>query len=232
MWGAMLAAGSEAVRRFGTGPKAEAAAIAASQAILKSFQNYAGKVNCREITDSNLLVFFGRIKYMLTGKAVNCARMAVKWSPLALEAIKSALENVSGDVPDSPLSCTRSLARKMGASDEEAIMAAGFTGGIGLSGGACGALAAAIWITTSKWYRQHPEVDDNFLCALKHEFFHEVDFYPAINSIKAKFQQAANGKYLCGEIAGRKFDGASDHAAFLSSGGCSALINALAADKL
>ena len=39
------------------------------------------------------------------------------------------------------------LAQKMGASEMHAVMAAGFAGGIGLSGGACGALVAAIWIT-------------------------------------------------------------------------------------
>ena len=35
----------------------------------------------------------------------------------------------------------------MGVSDLHVTMAAGFAGGIGLSGGGCGALGAAIWIT-------------------------------------------------------------------------------------
>jgi len=38
------------------------------------------------------------------------------------------------------------LAQKMGLSDMHTVMAAGLAGGIGLSGGACGALGAAIWI--------------------------------------------------------------------------------------
>jgi hypothetical protein len=38
------------------------------------------------------------------------------------------------------------IARKMGESDMHAVMASGFAGGIGLCGGACGALGAA-WIS-------------------------------------------------------------------------------------
>ena len=34
----------------------------------------------------------------------------------------------------------------MGVSEMHTVMAAGLAGGIGLSGGACGALGAAIWI--------------------------------------------------------------------------------------
>ncbi len=33
----------------------------------------------------------------------------------------------------------------MGATEEESIMVAGFAGGIGLSGHACGALGAVVW---------------------------------------------------------------------------------------
>jgi len=35
----------------------------------------------------------------------------------------------------------------MGASELHVVMASGFEGGIGLRGGACGALGAAIWLT-------------------------------------------------------------------------------------
>ena len=40
-----------------------------------------------------------------------------------------------------PISCASEVAAKMGASDEEMVMVAGFAGGLGLSGNACGALA-------------------------------------------------------------------------------------------
>ena len=59
-------------------------------------------------------------------------------------------------LPGRPLSCASEVAGKMGASDEEMTMVAGFAGGIGLSGNACGALGAAIWMKTLAWCREHP----------------------------------------------------------------------------
>lgn len=239
IWGATLAAGSEALRRFGAGPAGESAATHAAQAILKSFQNHTGQIDCREITRSNFLTFSGRIKYLLTGKAVGCARMAVKWAPQACGAINEALENFGDtllnsrrikigvpEIPGSPVSCSSALARKIGATDDEAVMVAGFAGGIGLSGDACGALGAAIWITTLRWYRAHPEVNENFARALKQEFSQNLDFYPAAKAIRDKFKKVTGGKYLCREIAGRNFNSIPDHADFLKSGGCSDLISA------
>ena len=58
-----------------------------------------------------------------------------------------SLAEKHGDAPPAPVSCAAVLAQKMGASDLHTVMAAGFAGGIGLSGGGCGALGAAIWIT-------------------------------------------------------------------------------------
>jgi len=226
IWGATLAAGSEALRRFGAGPAGEIAATHAAQAILKSFQNHTGQIDCREITHSNFLTFSGRIKYLLTGKAVDCARMAVKWAPQACGAINKSLDDFKSEQPGSPVSCSSALARKIGATDDEAVMVAGFAGGIGLSGDACGALGAAIWITTLRWYQAHPEVNENFARALKQEFSQNLDFYPAAKSIRDKFKRVTGGKYLCREIAGRNFNSIHDHADFLKSGGCSDLISA------
>ena len=44
------------------------------------------------------------------------------------------------------LSCASEVVKKMGGSNEEIVIAAGFAGGFGLSGNACGALGAAIWM--------------------------------------------------------------------------------------
>ncbi len=59
----------------------------------------------------------------------------------------SALSEENIKAPPHPVSCSAMLAQKMGVSEMHRVMAAGFAGGIGLSGGACGALGAAIWIT-------------------------------------------------------------------------------------
>jgi hypothetical protein len=106
------------------------------------------------------------------------------------------------------------LAQKMGASDLHAVMAAGLAGGIGLSGGACGALGAAIWLIemnrvtggTGKVEFNSPEATE------------------AID----RFVQRSDGEFECAIIAGRKFENIADHAAYLRAGGCSRIIEALA----
>ena len=63
IWGATLAAGAEAYRRFGPGPKAEAGAIVAAQRLVESFRARNNHINCLEITEldkssSNMQMIF------------------------------------------------------------------------------------------------------------------------------------------------------------------------------
>jgi hypothetical protein len=51
IWGATLAAGAQAHRLFGGGPRAEAAALAAAARVVESFRALTGHVNCFEITE-------------------------------------------------------------------------------------------------------------------------------------------------------------------------------------
>ena len=46
------------------------------------------------------------------------------------------------------MSCASEVVKKMGTSNEEIVMVAGFAGGLGLSGSACGVLSAVISIKT------------------------------------------------------------------------------------
>ncbi len=63
----------------------------------------------------------------------------------------------------------------MGADDEQMAMVAGFAGGLGLSGNACGALAASIWMKNiesckqkKKYTLQDPNAEETL------EKFYEV----------------------------------------------------------
>ena len=225
IWGAILASGAEVYNRFGSGPKSEAIAINVAIKVVESFNTRAGVINCRDITGVNLLSFRGRMKYLFTGKGLDCARLAVKWAPEAFETIRNSLSEKAVEVP-TPVSCASIAARKMGASDMEATMVAGFAGGIGLTGKACGALGAAIWLTTLRWYSAHPEVGDNFLRALKQETSQKIDFYPGARSVVKRFLKITSGKIQCVEIVGRSFKNINDHADFLKTGGCSDIIEA------
>ena len=166
LWGAALAAGARAYQLYGAGPRAEAAAVIASQRLVESFQASYKQINCADVTQLDwknpkgvqILGFF------LKGGPIRCFSMTAGYARAAFGEINAAFSDghpapafpeapASPEAP-APVSCAAVLARKMGASDMHAVMAAGFAGGIGLSGGACGALGAAIWILAMNSGRQ------------------------------------------------------------------------------
>ena len=103
----------------------------------------------------------------------------------------------------------------MGASDLHTVMAAGLAGGIGLSGGACGALGAAIWI-----------IEMNRV----NEGTGKVEYNsPEATEAIDRFVQSSDCEFECSKIVGRKFADVADHAGYLRDGGCSKIIEALAA---
>ena len=102
----------------------------------------------------------------------------------------------------------------MGASEQQITMAAGLAGGIGLSGGACGALGAAIWVTgmnSSRAQRGQLDYKD-----------------PAGLALMEKFIKATDCEFRCSEITGRKFENVEDHAAYSQENGCEKLLEILA----
>jgi hypothetical protein len=93
-------------------------------------------------------------------------------------------------------------------------MAAGFAGGIGLSGGACGALGAAIWIIGLD---SGEEGVGNF--GLEN---------PKTIEAQGRFLESAGYEFECSEIVGRRFENVGDHADYIQAGGCSEIIDAIA----
>ena len=150
LWGAALATGARAYQLFGPGPQAETASIIASQRVVESFRGCTkNEINCLEITDLNMrgkTQITKIIKFFIKGGPIGCLRMITKYTPKAFGDINTALSEKHSEAPSPPVSCATILAQKMGASEMHAVMAAGLAGGIGLSGGGCGALGAAIWI--------------------------------------------------------------------------------------
>jgi len=103
----------------------------------------------------------------------------------------------------------------MGVSDMHKVMAAGFAGGIGLSGGACGALGAAICIIGMNSIKEG---------AGKLDFMN-----PKAQDAIGRFIKCTDFEFECSKIVGRRFEDVDDHAAYLRDGGCSKIIEALAA---
>ena len=146
LWGAALGAGAQAHRLFGAGPKAETVAILAARKLVDSFVERNKSANCLEITDTDWKIKTQALLNFLKGGPIICLNMAGKYSPVAFGEIEEAFSEESIEAPSPPVSCAAEMARKLGMSEIQATMAAGFAGGIGLSGGACGALGTVVWL--------------------------------------------------------------------------------------
>ena len=219
LWGAALAAGAQAYRLWGPGPRAEAGAVIAAQQAVEAFRAHTGEINCAEIVQMNWKApTKGRIlKFFLKGGPIGCFRLAANYAPLAYDAIDSALSDQPIDTPAPPISCAALLAQKMGAAELHTVMAAGLAGGIGLSGGACGALGAAIWLSGVK---NSGEGDG------------KISFNdPAASTAIERFLESADYEFECAKIVGRQFENVADHAAYVREGGCSKIIEALATQR-
>ena len=217
LWGAALAAGAQAFRTFGPGPQAETAAMLATQRLVESFRaRTKNEINCLEITKINMQgenQALPILKFFLKGGPGICLSKTAKYAKDAFDGIKAAFSEEYFESYPSPVSCATVLAQKMGASEMYAVMAAGFAGGIGLSGGACGALGAALWINSMN----HPaEVNG----------FNYSDSW--VGDMIEKYLESADYKFECAEAVGRKFESVDDHADYLRSGGCTGIIEALA----
>ena len=216
IWGAALAAGAQAYRLLGPGPQAETKAIFAAQRLVASFRALNNNINCLEITDIDkssstmqMIIYF-----LIKGGSIGCFRMTARYAPVAFSEINSALSEKHVEAPSAPVSCSAMLAQKMGVSDMHTVMAAGFAGGIGLSGGACGALGAAIWIIGMNSIK---------------EGVGKIEFKNprAIDAID-RFIKCTDFEFECSEIVGRRFEDVDDHAGYLHDGGCSKIIEVLA----
>ncbi len=140
--------------------------------------------------------------------------MAADYAPEVYRDINIALSENLVEAPARPVSCAAMLAEKMGASEMHTVMAAGFAGGIGLSGGACGALGAAIWIIGMNGRKA---LDDD-----------KVINSRIVDSIE-RFLNSTDFEFECSKIVGRRFENTGEHADYVRDGGCSKIIAALAA---
>jgi hypothetical protein len=216
LWGAALAAGARTYRVYGAGPEAEVVAVRAAGRIVEAFRARTGFVDCYDVTgvdwqrNSKALM----LKYFVRGGPVTCFRLAGEYSRLACDAIEASLSEPPVGVPESPVSCAALLADRMGATDEQVVMAAGLAGGIGLSGGGCGALGTAIWLFGLNDRQGEAKAG-------------QID--PRVEAIVERYLESADYTFECAEVVGRRFDDASDHAAYVRSGGCRRILDALAA---
>jgi hypothetical protein len=217
VWGAALAAGAQACQLYGSGPQAETAAVVAAQRLAESFQTSYKSINCLDVIDLDWKnpKAAQTLRFLLRGGPIRCFSSTAGFARTAIDEVNAAFSVNQLEALGPPVSCAAVLARAMAASDLHTIMAAGLAGGVGLSGGACGALGAAIWLIEMNRMREG---------AGKVEF-NSPEATEAID----RFLQSSDGEFECAEIVGRKFANVNDHAGYVRDGGCAKIIQALAA---
>ncbi|MGD8778156.1 MAG: C-GCAxxG-C-C family protein [Ignavibacteria bacterium] len=214
LWGASLGVGTEAFYRSGNINQAIGLAVRTTQNIVESFSKKSKNIYCYEITNCDWESKISIAKHFLTGRFLSCFKLAEEWAPEAIKAAKEGLSQQQTDLPQRPLSCASEVVKKMGGSDKETAMVAGFAGGIGLSGNACGALGAAVWKKTLDWCKKE----------------NGKDAFKYVNTEETfdKFYAETDDEIECNAITRKYFKTVDEHTEFIKCGGCKKLIDTLA----
>ncbi|MBN1924512.1 MAG: C-GCAxxG-C-C family protein [Prolixibacteraceae bacterium] len=220
LWGGSLAIGIEAFKKFNDTNSAISATVNASKHLVDSFQKRTRTVNCIDIIhidwENKKQRTFYMLKIIAQGFVFSpCFNLIVKWTP---EAIRAAQKGLSEDIRmnEPCISCSSEVVKKMGATEEESVMVAGYAGGIGLSGHACGALSAAIWYKMLQWEKMNP--------GKTQDFFNNPDAKKVLRA----FYMQTDSEMLCRKICDKEFNSIDDHSDYIQNGGCKNIIDALA----
>ena len=214
LWGASMAVGAEALRRHKDIGTATAAAIKATQHLVKSFEKRAKCIDCEDFTKTDFKNKWNFAKFMFSGKFLSCFKLTEQWAPEAIEAAHEGLKLELSDTNLPAMSCASEAIRIMGGSEEEMAIVAGFAGGLGLNGSGCGALSAVIWKTILELIKK-----DEWKSSLSD---------PDTEKIINRFYEETDYEMACHKICGKRFETIDEHTEFIKNGGCKKLIDVLA----
>lgn len=224
VWGSAMGAGSRAHQLLGPGRRAEAAAIRVTQRLVAGFQERHGSVDCGDITDMDMKSASSRelsIFFFVKGGFFRCMHLVSTWATRAYDAIEEGMEDLPEEEPECEVSCAAAMVRMLGGTEEQACMAAGLAGGVGLCGGGCGALAVATWLEGMRLGQERGgELGP---------IWEDEEFTARFEELVARFLEATDYEFECREITGRSFADVDEHAAWLAQGGCARVLAALAA---
>lgn len=217
LWGGSMGIGAESFRKSDSLENSISLTISATQHLTDSFVKRTNSIECSDITNTDFTNNWSFAKYMLSGKFTSCFRLAGSWGPEAVNAAKEALSSKEIKSIKPAVSCASEVVKKMGGTEEEMAMVAGFAGGLGLSGSGCGALVAAIWKDA---LTNHIRITGK-----------SAPYTPDNNKYLKAFQEETDYEIECNCITGKKFNSIDEHTDFIVGGGCQKLLNLLASIK-
>ena len=230
--GAAMAAGFLARERFDDDATSSVAALYATIRLAKAHLELTGSVNCREITEVDLTNMGGRLRYLREGKGRMCGRLHLKWSPQAHGLIEKAFTEFEERLPDQ--ACANCAVKTMekitaltGIDAKDAVLVAGFAGGVGLLGNVCGALAAGAYaLLLSRQLEQEHKKRDSRMRGSMHELA-GASYRGPVTQLRLTFIERYDSE-LCLQITERQFQDIEDHSDFIEQGGCREVIKFVA----
>lgn len=230
--GAVLAAGFVARSRFDDDRLRSGAALYTAIQLTMAYSKLTGSVNCLEITDVSLMHLSGRLRYLQQGKDRMCGGIHLKWATQAQQLIDSSLVAFSHSRQTGPfVNCAVRTLRELvvitGMKAEDAVLVAGFSGGVGLCGNVCGALTAAVFAMSAghQLVRKQKQRDSRIRGAL--EELTGSNYRGAATRLRRDFVQQF-GSELCADIIGRRFQDIDDYSIFIEQGRCDKVIKFVA----
>jgi hypothetical protein len=233
LFGALLSAGIRARERFDADDARAAAALHAARALAAAFSALDWSTDCRDNVGP-LITLLDRIRYLRSDRPRACGRTIIPWAAEAADVIDGALDELDPGALSNPqrncaVECMRRIAPAGGLEEGDAVLVAGFAGGLGLLGNACGALAAGVFALTARHYRgRGPEQRDSKLRGA----LQELNLISGLRAEPARLLEGFRRSFaseLCRQMVGRRFESAEDHSTFIAEGGCQDVIEHVAA---
>jgi hypothetical protein len=229
LWGAALAAGVRARERIKDPAAAREATLAAACRVVQAYRHAGHPMNCAEITGMGAWDF---ARYMLKGNLGVCSRLLSGLTPGFHDLIDRTIDGHRRQGAAAPCrNCAvEAFERVSGAIgfpvDGTSVVAAGFAGGLGLSGNACGALAAAILALSMKYFTGRNRPKHSMIRSDLQGLFVGIGWMKPSMEVARQFRIRFPGR-TCASIAGRAFASSRDLSAHLGAGRCEPVLEAV-----
>jgi hypothetical protein len=227
VWGASLAAGIRAKQRLSSDYAVAQFTLGTTKQIIDTFDAEEDSVECATRIGMDK---WNMIKYTMKGNIAKCMESLAHWAPRFNEIIETRLVNAGKESQHTQISnCAcetmEKTAEKLGIDLAWYVpVVAGFAGGLGLSGNACGALTAAILGQMLKYFINRDKPKHSMIRSGMQAYYIGDSW---MNPARKLFKDFIGmyGTKSCREITQRQFNSPDELSAFLESGKCREIID-------
>jgi hypothetical protein len=226
---AALAAGVRARARIPDTYAAREATLDAACRVVEAYRLAGHPMNCAEVTGMGAWNF---ARYMLKGNLGVCSSLLSGLAPTFHDLIDRTIDEHRQRGATAPCrNCAVEAFERVSGGigfpvDGASVVAAGFAGGLGLSGNACGALAAAILAVSMKYFTGRNRPKHSMIRSDLQGLFVGIGWMKPSMEIARQFRARFPGRTYA-SIAGRTFASSGDLSTYLGAGRCEPVLEAV-----